>query len=68
MAKQKVNHPLGPEHLKVLDKVLAACAETAEYCRQCEECNLDVGPELKKNAEQMEIARRIKAKFFPNAK
>lgn len=68
MAKAKVNHPLGPEHLKVLDKVLQACAETEQYCRACEECNLDVTPELKKNAEQMEIAKRIKAKFFPQAK
>lgn len=68
MAKQKINHPLGPEHLKILDKVLQACAETHEYCKQCEACNLDVTPELKKNDEQMEIARRIKAKFFPGAK
>lgn len=68
MAKSKVNHPLGPEHLKILDKVLQACVETGEYCKQCEECNLDVSPEQKKNAEQMEIAKRIKAKFFPGAK
>lgn len=68
MPKPKVNHPLTGEHLKVLDKLLLACAETEQYCQACEECNLDVTPERQKNKEQAEIARRIKAKFFPGAK
>ena len=60
--------PLTDQHLKVLDKVLKACAETEEYCKMCEECNLDVSPERQKNKEQREIAERIKRRFFPGAK
>lgn len=67
MAKAKKG-PLGPEHLEALNRLLDACGETAKMCGACEECHLDVTPEREKNAEQMEIARRLKAKFFPTAK
>lgn len=67
MAKQKQG-PLTDAHLKLLNKLIEACAETEKYCSMCEECQLDVSPERKKNREQMDIATRIKARFFPLAK
>lgn len=67
MAKQRTG-PFTEEHLKTLDKVLKACAESAAYFAKCEACGLDVGKEAKANAEQAETARRMKAQFFPNHK
>jgi hypothetical protein len=66
MAKPK--GPMNSEHLAALDKLLKSCAETAAYCESCEACDLDVDPEKAKNAEQLAIARKIKAKFFPDAR
>lgn len=66
MAKSK--GPLNDKHLDILNKLIQACAETERYCQDCEEAGLDVDPERRKNAEQAEIARKIKAKFFPTAK
>lgn len=68
MAKAKDNAVLGPEDLVLLNKVIAATAETADYCRKCEDCGIDVAKEAKINAEQQEIASKLKAKFFPKEK
>lgn len=67
MAREK-SGPLGPEHLKLLNKLIQACAETEAYCAKCESCDLDVTPERKKNSEQLRIAQKIKATFFPGEK
>lgn len=66
--KQKSSGPLTDKHLATLNKLIAACTETERFCKDCEECGLDVTPERRKNAEQLDIASRIKAKFFPTAK
>lgn len=66
MAKQR--GPLNEKHLETLNKLLRSCEETEEYCKRCEQAGLDVDPEKSKNAEQRDIARRIKAMFFPTSK
>lgn len=68
MAKQKTSGPLDESHLKALDGLIKACVETDAYCQMCEDCNLDVQPEREKNRSQLDVARRIKARFFPQAK
>lgn len=60
--------PLDQRHLNVLNKLIELCDETLAYCRVCHECNLDVSPEQKKTEEQLDMAKRIKARFFPTAK
>lgn len=67
MAKAK-SHPLNDQHLVVLNRLLKACAETDDYCKKCESCDLDVAPEARKNEEQRRIAEKIKRTFFPDAK
>lgn len=64
MAKKKLAPP--PEALKVLNQLLQACAETQEYLSMCKDCMLDVDKEERQNKEQMEIASKIKARFFPD--
>lgn len=65
MAKSKRVSPLTDDHRKILDRLLAACAETDSYCQMCEECDLDVSPEREKNRDQMRVAQKIRDKFFP---
>lgn len=67
MAKE-TKGPLTEAHLRLLNKLIEACKETERYCQMCEECHLAVEPERRKNREQMDIASRIKARFFPTAK
>ena len=57
--------PLTADDLKRINKLLKACAETGAYLTQCHNCGLDVGPEARKNQEQLELCKRIKATFFP---
>lgn len=66
MAKQK--GPLTEADLLTLNKLLQATIETEQFCKDCEACDLDVSPERQKNGEQQDIARKIKAKFFPSAR
>ncbi len=68
MAKPHEPSILTPADLATLNKVLAATAETADYCRKCTECGIDVDKEARTNAEQQELATKLKAKFFPNSK
>lgn len=67
MARQSTN-PLNDKHLKILNDVLQMCKETAEYCDKCAACGLNVDPEKRKNDEQMRLAERLKATFFPKAR
>lgn len=67
MAKQPAG-PLNDQHLKLLNKLLKACAETAAYCAKCEACDLDVDRERKANESQLDTAAKIKRTFFPNEK
>lgn len=68
MAKTKQSAgPLTDAHLRALNKLLQLCVETGRFCKQCEECDIDVTPEMRKNDEQQRIAAKIKAKFFPES-
>ncbi len=64
MAKQRTG-PLTDEHLKTLNKVIQACSETLAFCGDCEACDLDVEPERKKTEDQLRVAQKLKARFFP---
>ena len=66
MAKVKPSGPLQDGDLVTLNKLIRACEETKSYCEKCQRCGLNVDPEYRKNGEQAELARRIKAEFFPN--
>lgn len=61
------NSPLTDKHLALLNKLLAATAETDKYCEDCKACGIDVSPEQRRNTEQQVMAQKIKARFFPNA-
>lgn len=64
---QKASGPLNEKHLQLLNHIIKSCAETEAFCQSCSDCHIDVTPEQAKNREQAEIARRIKARFFPTA-
>ncbi len=64
----KSTGPLTEQHLRVLNKVIETCSATLDYCKVCDDCNVDVSPERAKTEEQLEMAKRIKARFFPTAK
>lgn len=59
-------NPLTGEHCSILDRVLLSTAETADLIRRCKECGLPVDDAEQQNTAQREIARRIKASFFPD--
>lgn len=65
MAK-KITPPA--EILDRLNKVLESCGETRQYLADCKDCGLDVDREIRVNDEQADVAKRIKAKFYPRAK
>lgn len=65
---KKSTGPLTEAHLRTLNKLIETCTATLDYCRVCEECNLDVSPEQRTTREQLDMAQRIKARFFPTAK
>jgi hypothetical protein len=59
---------LTDKHLQLLNSLLESCTATAEYCQGCIDCGIDAKPELRRNAEQLDMAKKLKAKHFPNAK
>lgn len=63
----KTSGPMGPEQLDTLNRLLASTAETGRFCDQCEAAGLDVTPEKRKNAEQQEVAQKMKRAFYPDA-
>jgi hypothetical protein len=69
MARQrKVDGPRSNRGLidpQELDRLILVCQETDKYCAECERAGLDVGPERKKNADQLETCLKIKKVFFP---
>ena len=67
MAKGK-DAPLNNDHLDALNKLIKLTTDTGEYLKKCTECGLNVDPEVRKNAEQQEIAVKLKRAFFPTAK
>lgn len=63
-----VSGPMGPKQLDELNRLIKSCEETAAYCGKCSRAGLDVTPEERKNADQLEVARKLKREFFPDAK
>lgn len=59
--------PLGKEHLTALNTVIDECTKTHAMCAACGDAGIDVEPEQKLNAEQLEMAKKLKALFFPHA-
>lgn len=68
MAKIKPKGPLTDEDYARLCEAEKMCTETADYLKRCEECGINVDPETRKNNEQLELARKMRAKFFPDRK
>jgi hypothetical protein len=66
MAEQQRNNPLTDEHLTKLNRLIQECTATREYLRKCENCGLNVEPEQHKNNQQLDVATKLKAAFFPN--
>ena len=71
MAKSKdIRTPTNPfteDHLRLMNRILQACAETKEYIQGCKNCGIDVtGPEMATN-EHEKIVSGLKRMFFPHA-
>lgn len=60
-------NPYNPEHLKQLDDVIRATADTEKLCKDCEEVGVPFPEESEQNRRAAEIAQRIKRKWFPNS-
>lgn len=59
--------PLGAEHLNALNEVIRECTHTADMCNACQDAGIDVEPEIQANTEQLDMAKKLKAHFFPHA-
>lgn len=60
-------NPLSKEHLHALNQVIDECRQTAEMCSICIDAGIDVEPERLVNAEQLAMAEKLRAAFFPRA-
>lgn len=58
---------LGTEHLQLLNAIIKECTKTHEICTACMEAGVDVAPEHAVNQEQLEMAKKLKAYFFPTS-
>lgn len=58
---------LSPDHLRQLNQVIEECTRTQDMCARCIDAGVDVSPEASINAEQLDMARKLKAYFFPHA-
>lgn len=65
--ESKIASPLTTEHLRMLNECLTECAITANMCEQCQNAGMDISPEMQANKEQMEMAKKLKAAFFPGS-
>lgn len=64
----KGNNPLNRQHLGMLNKLLASCAETREFLKKCSAANIDVDKEVQENDTQEKMAAELKRQFFPQEK
>lgn len=65
---KKTPGPLDQSDLKKINDILAAMAETRDYCNKVGGCGIDVAREAALTEEGIEILTRIKAAFFPNSR
>lgn len=59
-------NPLNSEDCAALNAIGQSCHGTAEMARDCKECGLPVEDQEASNSAQAEMAKALKAKFFPN--
>lgn len=60
-------NPYNPEHLAQLDAVIQAAQQTNQLCADCAEIGLPFEDEQAANQRALDIATRIKRKWFPHA-
>ena len=60
-------NPYSPEHLKQMDDVIRTATDTHKLCQDCESIGLPFPDEQAANQRTLEIAQRIKRKWFPNS-
>lgn len=60
------NNPLKPDDLEKLNRLLKSCAATKELLNKCTACGLNVEKEVYDNNQQIDVASKIKATFFPD--
>lgn len=58
--------PLGPQHCAQLDQVLTRVPQALALAKDCEDCGLPVGDFTQQLTQRLEMARKLKAKFFPH--
>lgn len=57
---------LGDAECECLNRVLARTPKLLELARKCKDCGWDVSAAEEALAEQLDMARKAKATFFPN--
>ena len=58
-------NPFTSDHCDCFSRVVANAANIDELLTALQECGIDVAPLIAQNRETGEIARKLKAKFFP---
>ncbi len=58
--------PLTDEHCECLNQVLASISQTRELVQRCKNCGLDVSRAEEEINSQEDLAKKLKAEFFPN--
>lgn len=58
--------PLKPEDCTTLNGVLQHCFNTADLIEKCKNCGLPVEEMEAINNSHIEMAKNLKAQFFPN--
>ena len=61
-----LQHNLTADDCACLDRVLDRTPSALELAHACRECGWDVDQVIEALAEQLAIARKAKATFFPN--
>ncbi len=60
------NNPLTDEHCACLDRVMDNIVQTRDLLRKCKNCGLDVSRAEEEVNAQEQLARKLKAEFFPD--
>lgn len=64
---EQTQQVLDDSHLRQLNSIIQECERTHAMCTACHDAGIDVAPEMSTNSEQLEMARKLKAYFFPHA-
>ena len=58
-------NPLNHTHCDCLNKVLESIPQALQLVQACKDCGLDVSEFEQQFQQQLEMAQKLKAKFFP---